>query len=373
MQLIEELDFKQGGVTRAVLDLSLALQNSGVNTTLATYSDVDRAEMFPANYPAPHLVQLSRDKTFSGQVHDLIDRCDVLHIHTPWWLKNPFVVHTAGLCKKTVVLSSHGMLNDWSLRQKRWKKLVYRTLIADRMFRKCVVHCTAEEERRQVVKRIDFRSVEVIQLILDSCYFEGDLDPQPAQNHWQFLKDEDKTKLLFLGRIHPVKSPEVSIGVLTYVPDSILVIAGPGEASYVDSLKRLSESLGVADRVHWLGMVTGSLKTSLLANCNFMILPTQQENFGLAQVEALGSGLRLITTRGTNNWQELESCGGRIVERSVQSFVDAIIQMRMDKVSQRERLNSQRKLLLDWIGPQKLTRQYIEMYRRYSSASSGAS
>jgi glycosyltransferase involved in cell wall biosynthesis len=373
LQLIEELDFKQGGVTRAVLDLSLALQNSGVNTTLATYSEPDQSEIFPSKNEIPRLVQLSRDRNFSSQIHELINDCDVLHIHTPWWLKNPFMVKTANLLQKTVVISSHGMLNDWSLRQKRWKKWIYRKLIADRMFGQCVLHCTAEEELRQVLKRIVFRSVEVIPLILDSCYFEGDLNPLPAQSKWQSLTANGTMKLLFLGRVHPVKSPEIAIGVLSHLANSTLMIAGTGDALYIESLKRLAERLGVADRVHWLGMVTGQLKNSLLANCDFMILPTQQENFGLSQVEALGSGLRLITTKGTNNWQELERCGGTVVERSVPAFVDAIARGQLDATSKRDRLDNQRKYLMDWIGPKKITSEYVKMYQRHSSTDSVSS
>jgi len=297
----------------------------------------------------------------------------VVHIHAPWWLKNPSIVAAASRLHKPVVLSAHGMLNDWSLAQKPWKKRLYRLFIADRMFKRCVIHCTAEEERRQVAKRISSAAMEVIPLVIDRCYFGGVVDPTAAMERWPSLAKADVTRLLFLGRLHPVKSPEIAIAILEWLPNSTLTIAGTGEPAYVGSLKKLAENIGVADRVRWLGMVGGDLKHSLMASCDLMVLPTQQENFGLAQVEALGCGLRLVTTKGTNNWRELQQCGAIIADRTVIAFVDAIVKGISNEVGRLERLATQREKLKDWIAPDKIAMQYIEMYRRCAPKAANAS
>jgi len=288
----------------------------------------------------------------------------VVHVHAPWWLKNPSIVAAARRLNKPIVLSAHGMLNDWSLAQKPWKKRLYRLFVADRMFKRCVIHCTAEEERRQVAKRISSAAMEVIPLVIDRCYFDGNVDPSAAMERWPSLAKADVTRLLFLGRLHPVKSPEIAIAILEWLPNSTLTFAGTGESGYVESLKKLAEILKVADRVRWLGMVGGDLKHSLMASCDLMVLPTQQENFGLAQVEALGFGLQLVTTKETNNWRELQLCGAIIADRTVNAFVDAIVKNESNEVGRAERLKAQRVKLRDWIAPDKIAMQYIQMYRR---------
>jgi glycosyltransferase involved in cell wall biosynthesis len=365
LHIVENLELSRGGVARALVDLTIALQRNGLGTTIACPQSETAQQTMIGQAHSPTLVALPNDRRFRQAAKQLIANCDILHLHTPWWLRNPGLVQLAVDLQKPVVLSVHGMLDDWSVRQKAWKKWGYLQMVAAKMMRRCIVHCTAEDERRQVLKRIVPLATEVLPLIIDKHYFTLEPNPGLAGVRWPYLESDQRRKLLFLSRIHPKKSLDIAIRALVHLRDCILTVAGPGEAAYVRSLQQLAEELGVAARIQWLGAVYGEEKDSLLSTHDCMLLPTQQENFGLVQVEGLAMGMQVITTFGTDIWRELRGCGAIVVERTPQAMSEAVRVCLADRTDRQQRMIYQRQKLLEWIEPDHTARKYIAMYEKY--------
>jgi glycosyltransferase involved in cell wall biosynthesis len=98
---------------------------------------------------------------------------------------------------------------------------------------------------------------------------------------------------LFLGRIHPKKNLHFLIQAWNKAkipPNWRLIIAGPCETSYLPELKRMASSCTSDSRIVFVGGVTGDDKAYLLQNCSWFLLPSKQENFGVAVLEAIGNG-----------------------------------------------------------------------------------
>ena len=109
--------------------------------------------------------------------------------------------------------------------------------------------------------------------------------------------------LLFLSRIHRKKGCEVLLKALAKQADLAnwqVVIAGPGEASYVAELKNLGEALGLSGRLHWPGMLTDDAKWGALYGCEAMALTSHQENFGVVVAEALACGRPVLISDQVN-------------------------------------------------------------------------
>ena len=89
-----------------------------------------------------------------------------------------------------------------------------------------------------------------------------------------------------------------------------LTIAGDGEAGYRRELERVAEDAGAADRVRFIGHVSGDEKTRLLAQAGFVVQAPNPENFGNVVAEALAHGTPVLVGKGLP-WKalDLEGCG----------------------------------------------------------------
>jgi glycosyltransferase involved in cell wall biosynthesis len=123
--------------------------------------------------------------------------------------------------------------------------------------------------------------------------------------------------VLFLSRLHVKKRPELLIEAVAALRDdgiaTRLLVAGPGEATYVATLKDLVGRLDLAGVVDFVGPVGGQDKIDLYRSADLFVVPTSQENFGIVFVEALASGLPVVATTGTDIWQELGATGGAAI------------------------------------------------------------
>lgn len=130
--------------------------------------------------------------------------------------------------------------------------------------------------------------------------------------------------LLFLGRIHPKKGLEMLVEAWGDGRDARptgmdLVIAGPGwDSEYGKRIKELIQQQRAGSReqgaIHTVGMLEGDAKWGALHGCEAFILPSHQENFGIAVVEALGCGRPVLISDKVNIWREISEDGAGLVE-----------------------------------------------------------
>ncbi len=114
---------------------------------------------------------------------------------------------------------------------------------------------------------------------------------------------------LFLSRIHSKKGCDLLLEALARVgeahPDLDLVMAGPDEGGLRPQLEAQAGRLGISARVHWTGMLEGDLKWGAFHAADAFVLPSHQENFGVAVVEALACGLPVLISDKVNIWPDI--------------------------------------------------------------------
>ncbi len=127
-----------------------------------------------------------------------------------------------------------------------------------------------------------------------------------------------KRFLLFLGRIDPKKGCDLLLeafaAIASQASDLHLVMAGPDPKDWTEALRAIASRAGVADRVHWPGMLRGDAKWGAFDRCDAFILPSHQENFGIAAVEALAAGKAVLLAKPVNIAPDLERAGCALVE-----------------------------------------------------------
>jgi glycosyltransferase involved in cell wall biosynthesis len=215
----------------------------------------------------------------------------------------------------------HGMLDPWFKRTyplKHLKKSLYWPWAEYRVLRDARrVLFTAEEER--VLARQSFRLYRAKEEVVA---FGTNPPPQfsaPVRDAFLAAYPElvGKRLLLFLGRIHEKKGCDLLVKAFAEIrdidPSAHLVMAGPDSGEWTPALQKMARELGIADRVTWTGMLLGDMKWGAFHASDAFILPSHQENFGIAVAEALGCGLPALISDKVNIWREVEADGAGFV------------------------------------------------------------
>jgi D-inositol-3-phosphate glycosyltransferase len=103
----------------------------------------------------------------------------------------------------------------------------------------------------------------------------------------------------FVGRIQPLKAPDVLIGALAFLAeeDVTVVICGGPSGSGLDrptALIELAESLGVRAKVRFLPPQTGDALADLYRASDLVAVPSHNESFGLVALEAQACGTPVV-------------------------------------------------------------------------------
>ncbi len=94
------------------------------------------------------------------------------------------------------------------------------------------------------------------------------------------------------ARLHPLKQLDLAIFALTETGNAHLALAGQG--ADLARLRSVSLSLGVSDRVHFLGELDAGQMGAFLAALDCFVFPSAAESFGLAPVEAAQAGVPVV-------------------------------------------------------------------------------
>jgi glycosyltransferase involved in cell wall biosynthesis len=147
-------------------------------------------------------------------------------------------------------------------------------------------------------------------------------DGDPAAQVEAFLSHIPRLRsrryLLFMSRLHAKKGCDLLVAAFAKIaaefPDIDLVVAGPDQEGSQAGFQKLCAESGIADRVHWPGMIRGDLKWGALRAADAFILPSHSENFGIVVAEALAAGRPVLITNKVNIWPEIHQDGAGLVE-----------------------------------------------------------
>ena len=108
-----------------------------------------------------------------------------------------------------------------------------------------------------------------------------------------FSTPKDKTLLLLLARLHPVKGIDTLIKALPYIKDTYLWIAGSGPLE--KELRSLVKELSLDNYVKFLGWRDD--RDDLIAASDICIFPSRNDSFGAVTIEAWSAKKPFIATK----------------------------------------------------------------------------
>lgn len=218
----------------------------------------------------------------------------------------------------------HGMLDPWFNRTyplKHFKKLLYWRWAEYRVLRDAAaVLFTSEEERR--LARGSFSQYRCREEVVNYGTAAPALELAAARESFlaRFPQFRDQRLLLFLGRLHEKKGCDLLIEAFAEARASEqtnlhLIMAGPpANESYLQQLREITRRAGVESSVTFTGMLTGELKWGAFSAADVFALPSHQENFGIAIVEAMACGTPVLVSNKVNIWREIVEDGAGFAE-----------------------------------------------------------
>jgi len=318
LHVIRDLSPHTGGPVTALRGLSAHQRQSGHEVSIVS-TDFG---LSPAALRVDEHIELCSCTfgpwRFSPKLRGVLSKklawCDVVHIHMVWEYPTLLAAAMARRMRKPFLLRPCGMFDPWSLRQHSLRKRVYLFFFAKTLLSPpCGLHFTTREEREKSVVPFSPRSVVVENGI--TCNEQSGSSADEFLDQFPDLKGQ--RLILFLGRVHPKKRPDIAISafarVALHFPDTILVLAGPCEQAYRQRLGRLATQSGIAERVRFTGFLEGRVRSGAYRVARLFLLPSMQENFGIAVAEAMAASCPVVISEYIDIKNYIESGNAGIV------------------------------------------------------------
>lgn len=308
VQTIARIAPADGGPARTVAALCRSLAAEGAGVELVTGA-VEGVETGVATHVSGGARRWGRFQPHAARFEPLLrerltaTRAAVLHDHGLWLASNHAAAGVSTKARVPRIVSPRGMLSEWSLAHRAWKKrIAWRAYQRRDLESAAALHATSELEAEEI-RAAGVRAP--IAIVPNGV----DLPPLAGPRR---MEDGRTRRFLFLSRIHPKKGLEslIEAWALARPAGWELVIAGPDERGHRAATERRANSLGPEAAIRFLGPVPDAEKWDLYGTADVFVLPTSSENFGVVVAEALASGVPVITTRAAP-WSALSEhrCG----------------------------------------------------------------
>jgi glycosyltransferase involved in cell wall biosynthesis len=306
------------GWDASVITTSLYCDDDGKKLEKAMRQHID-LKVLPLRGPSI----LKHPSRATEAIDQAVALADIVHLHTLWHPMNAIARRACERLGRKYVLMPHGMLDPYSLRQKGWRKRLYLTAIERGNLKRAnrLVFTTAEEERCAREAFPWLPPGAVIPLGADGpC----DLPRNVAAEAFRrlFPQVEGRLCVLFLGRIHRKKGLEGLLAALPEIarkhPKVLLVVAGEGERSYVQHLRKLVRTANLDDHTLFTGLLAGEAKLGAFASAVSFVLPSSQENFAISVAEAMHMAVPVIVSDRVNSWPSVVEAGAGFVVAEAQ-------------------------------------------------------
>jgi glycosyltransferase involved in cell wall biosynthesis len=341
--VIPALSIGHGGDSRACAELCESVARLGLEVSLAYFGEAGVEEFHPEGVTLyrcePARGKLGALLAFSRQMGTVlkqqVPQSDLVHVHGIWRYLGFAAAREALRHSVPYIVQPHGSLHPWKMAHKRLRKWVYGTLLERWVLKRAqAIHAESVDDKRQILQYIPGAKILVVpsgaypaRLALPVSF--GDLS-----DRWPALRGY--RTVLYLSRLDVNKGIDILIKALHEVGAVRsawrLLVIGPDYSGTRPRMEEMTRRLGIAEQVIWAGMVTEEEKRLALQKCDFFVLPSLSENFGIAVLEALLCSRPVVTTTEMP-WARVEEMGaGARVPPTVEGLSRGLTQlMRLPK------------------------------------------
>jgi glycosyltransferase involved in cell wall biosynthesis len=368
-----------GGPSISVLSLANALGQLGIEVDIITTNvngeeilDVPlrtwlQGEHYRIQYfPCWYLKDYKISSAMSGWLSQHIRDYDLVNTHAIFSY-SIFPAYRA--CQRhnvPYVMHPHGMLENWALNYKSWKKTPYYHLIE----KPAITQASAI----RVLAQSEADSLQQLNLgtplaRVPNGIWQSDFIQMPDRQEFDraFPKTNGKTLILFLGRIDPKKGLDLLASAFAQVrqqfPNAHLVLAGPDNIGFQPTAESYFAEVGCLDAVTFTGILTGNLKYSALAAATIYTAPSYSEGFSMSVLEGMAAGLPCVITTGCNFPESATANAAHLVAIDAEAIAKALIYCLRDPDAAQAMGQRARKFVFEQYSWEAIGKQMLNVYQ----------
>lgn len=313
--LAENVSFESGGVRTVLtnLDNFLNANETGSSTIITNKKEVGDLYL---EYPPKKNMPWNYCPELKEYLKTLGTDNSVFHLHGVF-MYTQYIGSRIALEKQIpYVISPHGMLEPWHLKDKSFKKRIYLELFLKNILSKSkILHAITPLEKENLFALTKHKYIYEIPNFIHFSDIPNDLTYSPDEEEY----------MLFLGRLHPKKGLDILIESMTKIENKKIQLKIVGsENEYSTALKVKCKELGIDHRVAFLGGVFNTEKNKLFANAKVFIAPSYSEAIGMVNLEAAACKTPVITTYNTGINPAWNQNGGIMIQPTAEELTKSI-------------------------------------------------
>ena len=332
-----------GGPPKIIYDHAIVQMKLGAEVTILTpISDGQKLYAIPEGAKVITCKRHWLSKfwaEFSPELYTWIkthgDEFDIIHIHGVWHFSG-VAPYLAGI-KTAKCITTHGLLDRWTIGKGYWKKYIFGLLFQKRILKNTELIQINNTDEKEDLKRflgIEHPNVKIIPNGMNLQDFA--ILPEKNTFRNQFQVSKDKQMILFMSRINLKKGLDLLLPafkqITTQRKDCLLILAGPDDG-YLNETQTFIKENDLQDKIVLVGMLTGKDKLAALSDADIFVLPSHSEGFSIATLEALISGVPSLLSDRVGFGDALkETTAAHLVNLNVNSIVEGLNKMLDDKV-----------------------------------------
>lgn len=261
-------------------------------------------------------------KSYRLRFYKFIKKIDLIHFHEIWSLKIIIIIYLANKLLIKHFFVGHGYLDEWSLKQKPLKKILFKFFFLERAIKSSsAFFSSTKKEYIDVKKNFKINNPFIIPNGINIDQFDK-----------RTLEYKKIKKILFFGRIHEKKGLKLLIDSINSLPSNYFdnfsfEITGPGLIDDFKKIQKLISRYSLDKKILVNPPIVRKEKFQYLKKFDIFVLPSYEEGDSIALKEALASYMPVIISKQCrlNIVEEYEA--GIEIETNKKSLLNGLMKL----------------------------------------------
>ncbi len=282
----------------------------------------------------------------------------LLHIHGLWIYASVAAIRWSR-CSKPYLVSPHGMLDPWALKNSRWKKRISAALYENRHLRGAACLHALNHAEAEAMRAYGLQN--------PICIIPNGVE-LPVEPEAGSSRDANRN-LLFVGRVHPKKGLPLLVEAWSRVRQLAeesgwhLIIAGWDQCGHQAELEALAAKLDAGPSVEFVGPQFGDAKSLFFRQASAFILPSLSEGLPMSILEAWSWRLPVLMTTNCNLPEGSKAGAAIMMDADLDSICGALSRLFSMDALERSAMGARgRRLVEEQFGWPRIAKEMSQVY-----------